>query len=367
MKVAVFANSDWNLYNYRRPLISVLLKKGYEVLALAPGCAYREDIEQLGCSFIEIKNIARKGTNPLKDLRLILEIANIYREQRIDLVLCFTIKPNIYGAFASVFSSTKTISTITGLGYSFLKGGVISSISNLLYKWAFKLSDSVVFQNRDDLELFIGMGIVNRKKTKLIRGSGINVNHFVSSLEVSKESFELLFVGRLLFDKGVIELLEAFSIVHKSYDKVRLTLLGAIDKGNPASISEEVIKKYDLDYIRFVGHQSDVKFFIETADAVILPSYREGLPRVLLEAMSMSKPIIATDVAGCREVVRHNYNGYLVESQNADSLKDGIIRMIELDFTERLRMGEIGREMVEMYFSDDVVTKSVLELVENTI
>ncbi|MDG1716704.1 MAG: glycosyltransferase family 4 protein [Saprospiraceae bacterium] len=364
MRIAVFANSDWNLYNYRQALIKSLLQDGYQVVAMAPGSTYKKNIEDLGCSFVEVNNISRKSTNPLKDLRLIWELSQIYKSEKIDLVLCFTIKPNIYGAFGTLFSSTKVISTITGLGYSFLKGGPISFISNVLYKLAFKISDGVVFQNSDDLELFTNLGIVDINKTKLIRGSGIDVDYFQRSSKNVSNNFELLFVGRLLLDKGVLELLEAFSKVLQSDSEIVLTLVGGIDHGNPASIDEEIIAKYESENIRFVGHQANVKNYIEVSDAVILPSYREGLPRVLLEAMSMSKPIIATNVAGCREVVNHDSNGYLVESKNICSLEDAILKMINLDNVERLRMGEIGRELVELYFSDKVVTNGFLELME---
>ena len=367
MKIAVFANADWNVFNYRQALIKALLQKGYEVVAMAPGNTYRKNIENLGCSYVEVKNISRKGTNPIKDLQLIWELSRIYRSERIDLVLCFTIKPNIYGSFATLFSSTYAISTITGLGYSFLKGGVISSISNVLYKLAFKKSAGVVFQNSDDLKLFTDLRIVDKYKTKLIRGSGINIEYFNKSSKKVSDNFELLFVGRLLLDKGVVELLEAFSKVLISNSKLVLTFVGDIDLGNPASIGEDVIRKYESDSIRFVGHQSNVKNYIEVSDTVVLPSYREGLPRVLLEAMSMSKPIIATNVAGCREVVRHNENGYLVEPQNPISLEKAIVKLVRLEEEEREKMGKIGRDMVEVYFSDEIVTTSFLDLIEEII
>ncbi|MEJ6807368.1 MAG: glycosyltransferase, partial [Saprospiraceae bacterium] len=232
---------------------------------------------------------------------------------------------------------------------------------------AFKISDRVVFQNSDDLELFTDLRIVDKDKTKLIRGSGIDVEYFNKSSKNVSDNFELLFVGRLLFDKGVVELLEAFSKVLISNSKLVLTLVGGIDQGNPASIGEDVIRKYESENICFVGHQSNVKNYIEISDAVVLPSYREGLPRVLLEAMSMSKPIIATNVAGCREVVRHNGNGYLVEPQNPKSLEEAIVKLVRLDEEERGKMGKIGRDMVEVYFSDEIVTTSFLDLIEEIV
>jgi glycosyltransferase involved in cell wall biosynthesis len=367
MKIAVFANSDWNVYNYRQALIKALLEKGYEVVAMAPGNTYRKNIENLGCSYVEVKNISRKGTNPIKDLQLIWELSRIYRSEKIDLVLCFTIKPNIYGSFATLFSITYAISTITGLGYSFLKGGVISFISNVLYKLAFKISAGVVFQNSDDLKLFRDLRIVDKDKTKLIRGSGIDVEYFNKSSKNVSDNFELLFVGRLLLDKGVMELLEAFSKVLISNSKLLLTLVGGIDQGNPASIGEDVIRKYESENIRFVGHQSNVKNYIEISDAVVLPSYREGLPRVLLEAMSMSKPIIVTDVAGCREVVNDEVNGFLVKPQDVASLELSILKMIEMTDLERLKMGAEGREMVEKYFSDQVICGQYLDFIKKII
>lgn len=364
-KIAIVANSAWNIYNFRLGLVRALMEKGFQVVAIAPPSELAVEIKAVGCQFIEIGQLTRKGKNPIKDITLLLEFAKVFRKEEIDVVLQYTIKPVIFGTLAAVLSKTKTINTITGLGYSFARTGIMNSIVKWLYRISLLNADKVFFQNQDDLNLFLKNKIVLRSKTGIVDGSGIDTDRFVpTSQRIESNFFNVLFVGRFLKDKGIKELIDAGRIINEKFTNVIFNLVGDIDPDNPASVSRSEIKKWiGYPWVSFHGIVNDTRPYIANSDVVVLPSYREGIPRSLLEAMSMAKPIITTDVPGCREIVQDGKNGFLIPAKNVTLLLEALIKMINLGSSKRLNMGALGREMVLERFEEKLIVQKYMDTI----
>ncbi|MCH2042654.1 MAG: glycosyltransferase family 4 protein [Saprospiraceae bacterium] len=366
LKIAIVLNTTWNIYNFRLGLVQTLIKKGHQVFAIAPHDDFVDHVTATGCIHIPLQSLSRKGTNPVQDFRLIRELQKTYRKNQIDIALHYTIKPNIYGSFACSGSRTHSIATVTGLGYSFLKKGLIHKIANMLYKRAFNKASVVAFQNRDDQQLFERMKLVNPQKTQLIKGSGIKTDYF-HPLPKTKENrgFVFLFVGRLLYDKGVIELLSAAKQCKIQYPETEFWIVGKIDRDNPSAVDEATIQEYhQAGIINYLGESNNVRSIMRNADCVVLPSYREGLPRVMLEGLAMGKPLITTDTAGCRETVKDGYNGYMVPVKDAEALAQALQKMCTLPKEQRQEMGIRGREMAVQEFDEKIIIKHYLDIIE---
>ena len=370
MKVILTSNTSWSLWNFRLGLMRALKEKGFEVWAVAPYDEFSENLKK-EFKYYEIKNLDRKGTNPLRDLKLLMEYIRIYRKIKPNLVINFTIKPNIYSSIACGFLGIKCISVITGLGYVYVKGGVLQVITNLLYKVALSFNKKVVFQNEEDGNIFINKGIINPNKSVLIKGSGVDTKffspEFCKNINKEKDKFIFLMVSRLLWDKGVREFVEAGKKLKEKYPFVELWLLGPLDRGNPSAIPEEKLREWE-GIIKYLGETKDVRPYVCQADCVVLPSYyREGIPRSLLEAMAMEKPIITTDTPGCRDVVRDGVNGFMVKARDFMSLYDAMERMIKLDAEKRLKMGKEGRKLVLEEFDEKIIIEKYLAIIESVL
>ena len=364
-KISIVANTAWNILNFRKSLILELLKNNFEVVVIAPEDKYVDEIEKLGVKFIPLSNLNRKGTNPFKDLQLIWELYNIYKREKIDLSLNYTIKPNIYATIAASFLGVKTICTVTGLGYSFLSDNMVTKLAKYLYRIAFRKAAVVIFQNDDDCELFIKKRLVHKEKTKIIYGSGINCQYYLPEPKSNKENqFIFLFVGRLLYDKGIVEFLEAAEVVKSDNVNAEFWILGAIDTDNPSALDPNKLKSYvDKGTVKYFEATDEVKDYIKNANVVVLPSYREGLPRVMLEALSMEKPVITTDTAGCRATVENGKNGILVPVKDVSALANAMISMLKKDNKELQEMGVYGRKMALEKFDDKVICQNYLTLI----
>jgi glycosyltransferase involved in cell wall biosynthesis len=362
-KVALVVNTAWNIVNFRLGLIKALIESGYQVVAIAPPDTYVDRIVQTGCKFVPLKRLERKGTNPVRDLQLTHELYRIFKKEAIDIALLYTIKPNIYGSIAANLANIPTICTVTGLGYSFISTGLVSRIAKGLYKRAFRRATRIAFQNRDDLQLFIEQGLAKQEKCILIKGSGINTEHFAPAPKnVETNQFIFLFVGRLLFDKGVRELLQAAKEIKEQQPEVEFWMVGALDEDNPSCISHELLIEYQKEgVVRYFGVSDKVREIMQDADVVVLPSYREGLPRVMLEALSMAKPIITTDTAGCRETVVDGKNGYMVPIKHADALRDAMKKMLQHSKEELQDMGAEGRKMALEEFDEKIIVQHYLD------
>lgn len=365
-KIIFSSNASWYLWNFRRNLIRSFSNNNYSVITTSSRDGYTEQLEQ-EVSVIEIKYLNRSGTNPFRDLLLLAEYIKIYRRERPNLVFNFTIKPNIYSSLACRILGIPCISSVTGLGYSFLKKGWLQNLTIFLYKLSLKGNTFVVFQNSDDLELFISLNIIKKDNAVLIEGSGIDTARFFSTNDRQSMDEVLIFLlpARLLYDKGIREFVEAARTVRKTYSGSRFQLLGPLDPSNPSCIPIEEIKKWESEeIIEYLGKTNDVVPFLSRCDVVVLPSYREGLSKSLLEAMSMEKPIITTNIPGCRSLVTDTENGFLVPVKDVQRLADAMIRMIKIGEPSRQQMGTRGRTRVLDRFDEKIIIEKYYQLLK---
>ncbi|OBZ09817.1 hypothetical protein A8L34_21340 [Bacillus sp. FJAT-27264] len=331
MKIVIIAGYTPSLINFRGDMIKAFVKNGNEVIAVGPEAGYEEQIAELGARFIQLP-IARTGTNPLSDLSLIKRIYKLIRNESPDLVFSYTIKPVIFGSIAARLAGVKNIyAMLTGLGYVFVaKGGkafILRTISKSLYWTALRNCKKVLFQNPDDLNEFVSNRLVNLEKTALINGSGVNLDYFQQVPLPTKTTF--LMICRIIKDKGVLEYLKAAEIVKKKYPQVQFSLVGPFDV-NPNSLAYDDLKSYvDSGIVDYLGETKDVRPFIGQASVFVLPSYREGTPRTVLEAMAMGRAIITTDAPGCRETVVDGVNGFLVPVKDVERLAQAMLRLVE--------------------------------------
>jgi glycosyltransferase involved in cell wall biosynthesis len=370
MRILLVTNTSWNLWHFRGSLIRRLSEEGFEVIGMAREDEFAKRLPELGMQrFISLQRMAPGGKNPVNDGLLLYELRRKYQHLRPDLVMHFTIKPNIYGSMAAGGLGIPAIATLTGLGYTFLHPGGVNRIIPFLYKRAFKKVEAAVFQNQDDRDLFLSMTLVNEGRTHLIRGSGVDVNHFRPRPFMSRH-FNFLFIGRLLRDKGVAEFLKAAEDVHRMFPDARFQLIGRFDEYNPACLGKSLLKKYLFNSqlpVEYLGPHSDVRPFIAKSEVLVLPSYREGMPRVVLEAMSMGKPILTTDVPGCRDTVEEGKNGFLVPARNATLLAQRMKDFCRLPVEERRKMGEYSRQKVVAEFSQEQVLNQYIQLIRNLL
>ena len=366
--ILIVANSSWNVVNFRMGLIRALQAEEFQVVAAAPLDIDPTNIKALGCEVFEVK-VRAQSLNPLRDLGFVLQLFLILRQTGAQTCLFFTAKPNIFGGFCASLMGLHYINNISGLGSVFIENGFLSKVMILLYKLALKKSSCVFFQNRDDRDLFLQKNIVKSEKTKLLPGSGVNLQKFQPVLKIKKidqEPFTFILISRLIKDKGVIEYIEAAKLVSKLHPDIQFKILGFLGVQNPTAISTQQMNEWQqLQFVSYLGEANDVRPFIEESDCVVLPSYREGTPKVLLEAAAMGKPIITTDVPGCREVVEDQLTGFLCEVRSAQDLAHKMCQMIELSAEQRAQMGRLGRIKMENQFSEKIVIDRYLEVIRS--
>jgi len=354
--IAIVINTSWNIFNFRVGLLKALQSQGYKIIAIAPRDEYSSKLEAFGFEYHEIK-MNNKGTNPVEDAKLVYDFYKLYKQVAPDVILQYTIKPNIYGSTAAGILRIPVISNISGLGTVFLNDSFSSKIARMLYKIALKIPKKVFYQNTHDRELFIESKLVKEAKTDLLPGSGIDTEKFKPiEKKLSKDdTLRFLFIARLVKDKGLIEYVDA-ARKFKNNQKVEFCILGAYYPGNPTAITENEMLAWEREgIVKYIGISDDVMSVIAEYDCIVLPSYREGLSRVLLEAASMAKPIITTNVPGCKEVVDDGVNGYLCDVKDADSLSEQMKKMILLTKEQHRGMGKKGREKVIAEFDEKLV------------
>jgi len=367
-KILISLNTAWNLLNFRAGLIGGLISSGYEVVAVAPKDEYVVKLELLGCRFIHLE-MDNQGTHPIRDLLLLWRFFRLLNTEKPDLCLFYTVKPNVYGSLVSSFCGIPFINNVSGLGAVFIQGGWLRRFVSSLYKLAFRNSYRVFFQNRDDLGLFLENKLVKVELTDVLPGSGINLHHFTPADDTDRKSlntpFRFLLIARMLKDKGVAEFVNAAQLLKESGVKAEFCLLGFLDVQNPAAISSEQMKEWtDQGFVKYLGVSDDVREHIASADCIVLPSYREGTPRTLLEAAAMGKPIITTNVVGCKEVVEHGVNGFLCEVKNAQDLALKMKEMLLLSEDQRRSMGKNGRLKMEKEFDENIVIQKYLQAID---
>ncbi|TGD81568.1 glycosyltransferase family 4 protein [Hymenobacter wooponensis] len=367
MRVAIVINTSWNIWNFRRSLVVALQAAGHEVLAIAPPDAYSARLEtELGCRYVPIL-MENKGTNPVKDAQLAARFYKIYQRERPDVVLHYTIKPNIYGAIAARIAGIPSVNNVSGLGTVFIVKNLVSKVALGLYRFAFRFPKRIFFQNADDRQLFVENKLVNPAITDLLPGSGIDTNRFRPAAEFTRHTpFTFLMIARVLYEKGVEEYFEAARIVREAMPGTRVQLLGGIDESGGVGVKRVVVEEWlRAGHVEYLGTSDNVAEHIAQADCVVLPSYREGTPKTLLEAAAMGKPIVTTNVPGCRETVVDGQNGLLCEVRNAQDLADKMLQILRLPDSGLQQMGRAGRQLAEQKFDEQIVLNKYLRVVED--
>lgn len=361
--ILICSNYAWTVLNFRMPLIKKLTSLGYRVVVITQFDGYEEKIRKEVFKILPLF-ISRKGVNPFIDIITLLHLVITYLKVKPTHNLLFTIKPVIYGTIAARFFGIKSIVMITGLGTSFLANNWMTYLVKLMYKFSFKYVQTVFFQNNDDKEFFLENSLVHPKVCKMIPGSGIDTLQFRYIPPKNNKKITFILIGRMLWDKGVGEYIKAAELVKLKYPNTIFQLLGPLGVQNRTAISYEKMNKWKKEgFIEYLGETDDVKLFIENACCVVLPSYREGTSRVLLEAASIGRPVIASDVPGCREVVENGKTGFLCVSKDYHDLAKKIEEMINLSYENRKNMGIKGREKIKKEFSQ----KTVNDLYVNAI
>ena len=360
MRIAVVLNTSWNIYNFRMNFVRALMADGHEVHTIAPHDDYTHYLEEAGCTHHDLKMDSR-GANPLKDFLLVFELMSTYRKVKPDVILHYTIKPNVYGTLAAAILRIPSINNVCGLGTIFLKKNLVSAIAIALYRLAFRFPKKVFFQNPDDRTLFVDKKLVAPATTDLVPGSGIDLTRFAPSDFNRNKTFTFLLVSRLITDKGVLEFIEAIRQLRAAGVEAKFQVLGAKDPHHKRGIKLDVINDWiNTGTIEYLGTAKDVRPFIQQADCIVLPSYREGTPRTLLEAASSAKPIIATDVPGCHQVVADGHNGLLCKLKDANDLAEKMKIMVGFDNETLKTMGVNGRKKAEKEFDEAIVINKYL-------
>lgn len=371
-KVLIVLNRAWNLYNFRAGLIRALCSHGYEVVVAAPVDAYAQRLASLGCRFVPLK-MDNHGTSLVSELRLIRRLWTLFWRERPQVYLGYTIKPNTFGSGIAARMGIPVINNISGLGTAFLDNRWLNKMVRFLYRWGLEHSRRVFFQNKDDRQLFIDLRLVKSEQTGLLPGSGVDLKHFWASDPAiaerqNRDDLSFLMVGRLLIDKGIVEYVEAARFIKARYPQTRFQLLGFVDTGNPRGITDEELHQWVHEgIIEYLGYTDDVRAYLSRASCVVLPSYREGTSRALLEAAAMGCPIIASDVPGCREALDVDSTGYLCEVRSATSLALQMERFLKLSIQERASMGQAARRKMEREFDEQSVINAYLSEISQLV
>jgi glycosyltransferase involved in cell wall biosynthesis len=366
----IVANTTWNIYNFRLNVIERLLEEGYQLSVLAPidrYIHYQEKYPEI--DHYGLRNLDRDGMNPLREAQLINELWHKYKKIKPDLILHYTVKPNIYGGIAAKMAGIPSMAVVTGLGYAFIHGGISRVATEWLYRWSSKFHRKVIFENIDDRLLFEKKGLVDPAKAISIKGCGVDTGFFKpmeNGLYPGKIIF--CFIARLLYDKGIREFVEAANQVKRNHPQVECWVIGERDPENPASVSEEDLLTWvKHKTIIYHGSTNDVRPYIAHSDCVVLPSYREAIARSITEGMAMERPVITTDTAGCKEAVEEGKNGFLVPVKDGPALANAMIRFIELSDQEKTAMGIYGRAKVIGEFDDKIIANQITALIEEQL
>jgi glycosyltransferase involved in cell wall biosynthesis len=360
MRIAIVLNTSWNIYNFRMNFVRALLEKGHEVHTIAPEDDYTAHLIRAGCMHHNVKMDSR-GANPIKDSALIFELFTIYRKVKPEIILHYTIKPNVYGTIAASFLKIPVVNNVCGLGTVFLKDNLVSAIAIFLYRISFRFARKVFFQNPEDLKLFLDKKLVSPKAVDILPGSGIDLKKFQPLTFKRNGTFTFLLISRLITDKGILEYIEAVRKLRASGISANFQILGAMDPKHKRGIKVKVIQEWiNSGTIEYLGTTNDVRDFIDKADCIVLPSYREGTPRTLLEAASSAKPIIATDVPGCNNVVQNDVNGLLCKLKDSNDLAAKMEMMINFKDEKLKVFGQNGRSKMEMEYDESLVIDKYL-------
>lgn len=360
MKILFVANTDWYLYNFRRSLAQFLFRQGWEIVMVSPSGPYVDILERLGYHWVSWE-VGRQSLAPFQELAALNRLKDIYLREKPDLVHHFTVKPVLYGSIAARMARVPGIvNCITGLGYIFLsrdlKARLIRPLAKILYALTLRLPNcQVIFENEGDRGYFVRNRLVQAEKSHLIAGVGVDVEHFTTASEPAGVPV-ILFPARMLWDKGVGVLIEAARLLH-TRQKVRVVLVGTPDPGNPTSVDEAMLRRWEQEkVIEYWGWQEDMSTVYRQSHIVTLPSMYEGVPTALLEAAACGKPLVATDIPGCRAIVKDGINGLLVPVHDSRALAEALEKLV-IDPELRQKMGLASRQLVLEQFTDTSVNE----------
>lgn len=363
-RVLILSNHFITLYNFRKELIKKLVEDRHEVFISMPKSKENNFFSNMGCKIIEIP-VDRRGINPIKDIGLILNYIKIMKKVKPDVVLTYTIKPNIYGGIASRMCRNKVIHTVTGLGTVYIQDMWLKNIVVLLNRIAFKGASKVFFLNEDNESFYKQLKIISRKQdTSIVPGSGVNLEEFKYIELPTSKKIIFTFVGRVLKDKGIEEFLLAAKELKNNYDNLEFQVVGFVEESKYI----QLLKDYqNQGIIRYLGKRNDIPQIIAGSSCIVLPSYGEGRGTVLQEGAAVGRPLITCDTYGCKDNVEDGYNGYLCKVVDVDSLVAAMEKFIKLPNEEKVMMGKKSREKAEKEFDRNIVIKSYIEAIEKIV
>lgn len=356
--VAILANSSWNIFNFRKTLIQYLLHQEFRVIVIAPEDEYSERIiNWKGIEYIPIKHLHAKSFNPIRDLVLLFEYFEILKFYKPDLILPHTIKPNIYASLAARWLKIPTVSSMTGLGSIFIQDTFFYKIIRKFYQWALSKNKYLLFHNQTDRNEWCQWSLFPIARTAIIPGSGIDLNLFKpDSVRLNSKEFIFLYLGRLHPDKGIREFLYASKILSQTHSNLSFWVAGDLLETDFKKGYEEIVYLLNSNpKLRYLGKQNEVASLLEQIQIVVLPSYREGMPRSLMEAMAMCKPVIATNVPGIKELITDGTEGMLVPVKDINALSNAMFRFSELPEEQYIEMANASRIKIESFYSDKKV------------
>ena len=366
-RILIVVNVDWFFLSHRLPVARAAMDRGYEVFVATADTGVRKKIEEYGIQFVEAPFL-EKSHSFLSELYMIIKLGRLYKRIEPDLVHHVTIRPVLYGSIASrLYRVPAVVNALSGLGYVFINQGIKNralraAVSRLLKIGFSHPNQLLILQNDDDRQKFIRRGLVRPEQIRIIRGSGVDSEQFYPQNDQKREELQVAFVGRLLWDKGIGEFVDAASKLIERGVKAKFHIYGSQYKNNPESVPDDVLDKWKSDgLVTFHGHREKIEEQLSQIDIVCLPSYREGLPKALLEAASAGLPIVTTDTPGCREVVDDGVNGFLVPPQNTTLLAERLIELIE-NPDLRSQFGKAGREKVLNEFTVDKVVEETMSI-----
>ena len=362
--VCLSANTTWYVVNFRSRLIESLIDQGWRVVVLSPPDRHVERLAALGAEHVPL-TLDNAGTNPLRELGTLWRIRAALSQVGPSVVLTFTPKINIYLSLVARTLGVPVIANISGLGRAFVSGGWIEKVSRALYGVALRWPSTVFFQNEEDRAIFIEAGLVDAARTHRLPGSGVDVDRFSPRPKPQAGPFQFLLVARLLWDKGVGEFVEAARIVKAQHPEVEFALAGFLDVDNPSAVPRSAVEEWEREgVINFLGSFDDMVPVYAQADCVVLPSYyREGVPRSLLEAASMGKPVITTDSVGCRDTVEDGVTGWLVKPRDANALAVQMLGLLDMPARQQETMGKAAGKRARQMFDERIVVSAYKEVI----
>lgn len=368
-KIVISANTSWYIYNFRKNTIVKLQDAGMEVIVIAPKDEYSMKLCELGAKFLHLE-MNPTSTSLVGEMKVCFLLYKLLKKTDCDLLLNFTPKNNIYGGIAAKLCGIPFINNISGMGRVFVGRSITSLLVSSLYKLTQKFADTVFFQNEDDMRFFIKNSIVCKKHAELLPGSGVDLDFFKSEHIKKDNIFRFLMISRIIREKGIYEFAESAKNLKKFYqDKVEFILAGKIkDDVESEAYSDQIRLWTDCGFIKYIGMVDNVKELIDSVDCVVLPSYyREGTPKSLLEASSMSKPIITTDNIGCREALIDGVTGFLCIPKSPDSLSSAMDNVLRMDPVEISKMGAEGREFMRKKFNESIVIEKYIDAINRSL